>query len=162
MLLFLVLGMQGKALVSAGWSPIGFVCTAIPFTPCDVPSPLIVSSSLSILSHANVVKRPGLMFCGSWMAPPLAACFWRQRAVSIDSTWEYETPSQSIQYLYQFHISGVSDLTAKGNMFCRLDFAASNSIKVLAEWSCEPFHPLWAELLPILDEPVRSFWRNSM
>lgn len=45
-----------KALIFAGWSAIGFAFIIIPFTLCDVPSLLIVSSSMSILSHTNALK----------------------------------------------------------------------------------------------------------
>ena len=43
---------------------VGFSWIAIPFTLCGVPPPLRVSSSVSMLSHANVVNIPGWMLIG--------------------------------------------------------------------------------------------------
>lgn len=57
MLLFFDLGIAGMTL--CGVASMTSACTAIPLTRWDVPAPLTVSSSLSILSQARVVKTFG-------------------------------------------------------------------------------------------------------
>ena len=82
------------ATVGLGWSGTGtviFSCTAIPFTLCDVPSPLNVSSRRSMLSHAKVVKRPGRMLLGSVGQTLDVDNFYMHKAVSISSICEYAT-----------------------------------------------------------------------
>jgi hypothetical protein len=75
-------------------------------SPCEVPLPQTVSSSWSVLPQAIVVKIPACISLGSGGWPSERDSFWRHKAVSIFSIWEYYLlwPSRW-QYTHQLHVS---------------------------------------------------------
>ena len=77
----------------------------MPLTLCDAPFPVRVSSSLSILSHARLVKTSGLIEAGStslWLEA--VASFWGHRAVMFSGGKTPHAPACSVFGCARYYI----------------------------------------------------------
>ena len=67
----------------------------MPFTRWLVPPPVRVSSRRSTLSHAKLLNTLGRIVLGRIADSLIAATiFYKHRAVSFSSNWEYDTHVQ--------------------------------------------------------------------
>ena len=97
LLLLFVFSTEGRTLDGCGSTSL--VWTTIPLTLWDVPSPLMVSSSRSMLSQAKVVNTPGWMFAGRGTSPSDSDSFCRQGCVNLFELGVGYTVTKSVDSL---------------------------------------------------------------
>ena len=102
-LLFFVLSTEGMILDGCGSTSL--VRTTIPLNLWDVSSPLMVSSSRSMLFQAKVVNTPGWMFAGRGKSPSDREIFLQtEGCVNLFELGVGYTVTKSAECMYQLNI----------------------------------------------------------